>query len=91
MRLINSLPIILGVCECCLVPFQRHCSSWQYANVRRAILDSLQISNLGWRFRSGNYTDGVARFDRTFAQSYLQGISIHHTCSAIEYDRAPPD
>ncbi|MEG3896465.1 MULTISPECIES: TIGR03985 family CRISPR-associated protein [unclassified Microcoleus] len=30
----------------------------------------------------------VLRFDRTFAQSYLQGISIHHTCTAIEYDRA---
>ncbi|MBE9186349.1 TIGR03985 family CRISPR-associated protein [Microcoleus sp. LEGE 07076] len=30
----------------------------------------------------------VLRFDRTFAQSYLQGISIHHTCSAIDCDRA---
>ncbi|MEO6862246.1 MAG: hypothetical protein ABI180_12065 [Microcoleus sp.] len=30
----------------------------------------------------------VLRFDRAFAQSYLQGISIHHTCTAIEYDRA---
>ncbi|MBE9163852.1 TIGR03985 family CRISPR-associated protein [Tychonema sp. LEGE 06208] len=30
----------------------------------------------------------VLRFDRAFAQSYLQGISIHHTCKAIEYDRA---
>ncbi|MCW6051281.1 hypothetical protein K4039_14575 [Lyngbya sp. CCAP 1446/10] len=30
----------------------------------------------------------VLRFDRTFAQSYLLGISIDHTFSAIEYDRA---
>ncbi len=30
----------------------------------------------------------VLRFDRTFAQSYLQGISIHNTCRAIESDRA---
>ncbi|MBE9095875.1 TIGR03985 family CRISPR-associated protein [Tychonema sp. LEGE 07203] len=30
----------------------------------------------------------VLRFDRTFAQSYLQGISIHHTCRAIDCDRA---
>ena len=36
------------------------------------------------------YTLMVLRFDRTFAQSYLQGISIDHTCTAIEYDRAPP-
>lgn len=30
----------------------------------------------------------VLRFDRTFAQSYLQGISIHSTCTAIDIDRA---
>jgi CRISPR-associated protein (TIGR03985 family) len=30
----------------------------------------------------------VLRFDRTFAQSYLQGITIHQTFTAIEYDRA---
>ena len=30
----------------------------------------------------------VLRFDRTFHQSYMQRISIHHTCNAIEYDRA---
>ncbi|MEG4228544.1 TIGR03985 family CRISPR-associated protein [Microcoleus sp. N9_B2] len=30
----------------------------------------------------------VLRFDRIFAQSYLQGISIHNTCRAIESDRA---
>jgi CRISPR-associated protein (TIGR03985 family) len=30
----------------------------------------------------------VLRFDRTFHQSYMQGISIHHTCTAIDIDRA---
>jgi CRISPR-associated protein (TIGR03985 family) len=30
----------------------------------------------------------VLRFDRTFAQSYLQGITIHNTFRAIECDRA---
>ncbi|MEG4023892.1 TIGR03985 family CRISPR-associated protein [Microcoleus sp. S13C4] len=30
----------------------------------------------------------VLRFDRTFAQSYVQGISIDSTCTAIEYHRA---
>lgn len=30
----------------------------------------------------------VLRFDRTFAQSYLQGITIHNTFTAIDYDRA---
>lgn len=30
----------------------------------------------------------VLRFDRTFAQSYLQGITIHQTFTAIECDRA---
>lgn len=30
----------------------------------------------------------VLRFDRTFARSYLQGIAIHNTFTAIEYDRA---
>lgn len=30
----------------------------------------------------------VLRFDRTFAQSYLQGITIHNTFTAIECDRA---
>ncbi|MEG4377573.1 hypothetical protein QUA67_25375 [Microcoleus sp. M2_C5] len=35
--------------------------------------------------------DPVSGFNwehRTFHRSYLQGISIHHTCTAIEYDRA---
>jgi CRISPR-associated protein (TIGR03985 family) len=30
----------------------------------------------------------VLRFDRTFAQSYLQGIAIHNTFTAIDCDRA---
>ncbi|MEG4496155.1 TIGR03985 family CRISPR-associated protein [Microcoleus sp. F10-C6] len=30
----------------------------------------------------------VLRFDRTFARSYLQGISIHNTFTAIDIDRA---
>ncbi|MEG3846813.1 TIGR03985 family CRISPR-associated protein [Microcoleus sp. herbarium19] len=30
----------------------------------------------------------VLRFDRTFARSYLQGIAIHNTFTAIECDRA---
>jgi CRISPR-associated protein (TIGR03985 family) len=30
----------------------------------------------------------VLRFDRTFAQSYLQGITLHHTFTAIDCDRA---
>ena len=30
----------------------------------------------------------VLRFDRDFHQSYMQGISIHHTFTAIECDRA---
>lgn len=30
----------------------------------------------------------VLRFDRAFHQSYLQGIAIHNTFTAIDYDRA---
>jgi CRISPR-associated protein (TIGR03985 family) len=50
-------------------------------------LESYVKGSLGLRFYKETALM-VLRFDRTFHQSYMQGISIHHTCTAIDIDRA---